>query len=199
MSTVVENPPKAEATSAPAASNSATDAPAETKPAQDVVMASADAATETEEERKARAVRQIEFYFADANLPFDKFMWTLHTKNEDHWVPIETVASFKRMREFSDNGVQWVTDALRTSTELEVDADGKNVRRTTEVQEPKGQFDRSIYAKGFGKEEPGLQQKLEKFFEQYGRVSAVRMRRVDNKKAFKARCAALPRVPSHTP
>lgn len=39
--------------------------------------------------------------------------------------------------------------------------------------------------KGFGKEEPGLQQKLEAFFGMYGRVNAVRMRRVDGKKEFK--------------
>lgn len=41
--------------------------------------------------------------------------------------------------------------------------------------------------KGFGEEEPGLQQKLEAFFDTYGGVNAVRMRRVDGKKEFKVR------------
>lgn len=27
-------------------------------------------------------------------------MWKLHTQTEDHWIPIATIASFKRMREF---------------------------------------------------------------------------------------------------
>lgn len=73
-------------------------------------------------------------------------MWTLHTANPEHWVPVKTVASFKRMREFSDYGLEWVTEALRTSDALEVDEKGENVRRRTEVTEPKGQFERSIYA-----------------------------------------------------
>lgn len=73
-------------------------------------------------------------------------MWTLHTANAEHWVPIATVASFKRMREYKDMGLPWVVNSLRASTELEVDEAGVNVRRRTEVREPKGQFERSVYA-----------------------------------------------------
>lgn len=73
-------------------------------------------------------------------------MWTLYTKDPDHWVPVETVASFKRMREYASLGVPWVAKALRLSEELEVDESGSKVRRRTEVQEPKGQFERSVYA-----------------------------------------------------
>ena len=73
-------------------------------------------------------------------------MWTLHTANEGHWVPIDTIVSFKRMREFQSRGVPWVVDVLRTSAELEVSEDATKVRRRTEVQEPKGAFERSVYA-----------------------------------------------------
>ena len=45
--------------------------------------------------------RTVEFYFDDANLPYDKFMWKLHSQTPEHWIPIATVASFKRMREFT--------------------------------------------------------------------------------------------------
>ncbi|KAI9508794.1 hypothetical protein F5148DRAFT_1192717 [Russula earlei] len=138
-----------------------------------------------EETSEARALAQVEFYFADTNLPYDKFMWSLHAANDEHWVPIATIVSFKRMREFQPRGVQWVADVLRTSGELEVNEDGTKVRRRTEVHEPKGAFERSVYAKGFGEEVPGLQQKLEQFFSKYGKVAAVRMRRVDGTKAFK--------------
>jgi lupus La protein len=76
-------------------------------------------------------------------------MWTLHTANEEHWVPIDTIVSFKRMREFQSRGVPWVADVLRTSDELEVSEDATKVRRCTEVQEPKGAFERSVYAVRF--------------------------------------------------
>ncbi|OJA15769.1 hypothetical protein AZE42_10620, partial [Rhizopogon vesiculosus] len=141
--------------------------------------------SEDENLKLQNARKQIEFYFADSNLPFDKFMWTMHTANEEHWVPIKTVSSFKRMREFVTMGHDWIVKALRTSEELEVDEAGENARRRTEVQPPKGQFERSIYAKGFGEETPDLQKKLEAYFNQYGQTNAVRMRRVDGNKQFK--------------
>ncbi|KAG6917135.1 hypothetical protein DXG01_003725 [Tephrocybe rancida] len=140
------------------------------------------ATEEGEADLKTKAAAQIEFYFADANLPYDKFMWTLYTKDPEHWVPVETVSSFKRMREFTAKGLEWVTAALRTSEFLEVDAEGKRVRRRTEVQEPKGQFERSVYAKGFPDEDSKLQRRLEEFFAKYGKTNAVRMRRGEDKK-----------------
>jgi hypothetical protein len=107
----------------------------------------------------------VEFYFADSNLPYDKyaprpfffsfiqtdaslprFMWTLHTANADHWVPIKTVSSFKRMRDHAVKGPEFILRALKTSTELEVDDKGENVRRAAELQKPKDQFERSVYA-----------------------------------------------------
>ena len=75
-------------------------------------------------------------------------MWKLYTKDPDHWIPITIVSSFKRMREYKLMGDAWVTKALRLSEELEVDGTGTKVRRRSEVQEPKGQFERSIYAVG---------------------------------------------------
>ncbi len=61
-------------------------------------------------------------------------------------MPIATVASFKRMREFSSFGIDWVVNALKLSEQLEVDEANKNVRRTAELKEPPDPFDRSIYA-----------------------------------------------------
>ncbi|KAF8181038.1 hypothetical protein BJ912DRAFT_1145564 [Pholiota molesta] len=136
-------------------------------------------------EKMQKAMKQIEFYFADANLPYDKFMWTLYSKDPEHWISIETVGSFKRMRPYSSEGVPWLAKALELSTFLEVDETRTKVRRTTEPQEPKNQFERSVYAKGFGEEEPTLQGRLEEFFSQYGSVAAVRMRR-DEAKKFKS-------------
>lgn len=73
-------------------------------------------------------------------------MWSLHAATDEHWVPISTIASFKRMREFEPRGLTWLIEVLRTSAELEVSEDGTKVRRRTEVREPKGAFERSVYA-----------------------------------------------------
>ena len=51
--------------------------------------------------------------------------------------------------------------------------------------------------KGFGEEAPGLQRNLESFFSKYGKVAAVRMRRVDGTKAFKVRFLNMGAVSSY--
>ena len=75
-------------------------------------------------------------------------MWGLYSKDPEHWIPIATIASFKRMREYQPHGNEWLVQALKKSDSLEVDAEGKKVRRTTEVKEPKVEdaFARSVYA-----------------------------------------------------
>ncbi|EJD36590.1 hypothetical protein AURDEDRAFT_117059 [Auricularia subglabra TFB-10046 SS5] len=151
--------------------------------AEDSAVTSADAES-TEEEDKLQCLHQVEFYFADSNLPYDRFMWELHSKEgADHWVPLATVADFKRMRGFRDKyGLPWVADQLRNSIELlQVNDAGDSVRRKTEVKEPKGQWERTAYVKGFGPESEASQDKLERFFAQYAAVNAVRMRRKEDK------------------
>jgi lupus La protein len=73
-------------------------------------------------------------------------MWALYSANAEHWIPIETLASFKCMKDFKPLGVAWIADALALSEYLEVDETKTKVRRLDEVQEPKGQMERSIYA-----------------------------------------------------
>ncbi|KAG6846919.1 hypothetical protein H0H93_011094 [Arthromyces matolae] len=63
--------------------------------------------------------------------------------------------------------LEWVADALRTSSFLEVDDEGKRVRRVTESQEPKGQFERGIHASScFSDEDATLQKRIEELFGQ---------------------------------
>jgi hypothetical protein len=63
---------------------------------------------------------QVEFYFSDSNLPFDKFLWSLVTKDNKP-VPIKLIASFKRMRRFKDHAL--VVAALKESEALEICGD----------------------------------------------------------------------------
>ena len=73
-------------------------------------------------------------------------MWTLYSKDPEHWIPIQTIASFKRMRDYGAHGVEWVANAIRLSDFLEVDESGTKVRRKTAPQEPKDAHERSVYA-----------------------------------------------------
>lgn len=89
----------------------------------------------------------VEFYFNDANLPYDKFLWTATQKDPEGWVPIALVSSFKRMKEYLPKGVPWISTVLRRSESLlAVSDDGKKVRRIPELRPPVDAFGRSIYA-----------------------------------------------------
>lgn len=128
-------------------------------------------------------LKQVEFYFSDNNLPYDKFLWTETSKN-DGWIPIKTIHSFKRMRHFEP--FEEVVAALRTSPELlEVSENGEKVRRKTEIkvpaaQESKSRFGRTVYAKGFGDETSTSQVDIEAFFANICPVNQVRLRRTDD-------------------
>jgi La domain len=97
-------------------------------------------------------LKQVEFYFSDANLPRDKFLWTQTQADPKKrgWVPISTIASFKRMQRFTDLDI--IVAALRQSKELlEVNEQGTTVRRKIPlVKPPKDLFEersrRTIHA-----------------------------------------------------
>ncbi|KAG2174907.1 hypothetical protein INT43_005969 [Umbelopsis isabellina] len=139
-------------------------------------------------ELKNKILKQVEFYFGDANLPFDKFLYTLTTTNTDRWVPIATIANFKKMKMLSEDAAL-ITEALKESPELlEVSEDGLKVRRKTELVRPDSPNPRTIYAKGFPTDVNDdqkaffeLQEEVEKIFNEFGKVSAVRMRKTDEK------------------
>lgn len=144
-----------------------------------------DASVLPESEDPKQILKQVEFYFSDENLPNDKFLWKTSQK-KNGWVPISTICQFSRMRRFRP--ITAVVDALRQSeTLLEVSEDGELVRRKVPLVEPKKEakqdaFSRSVYAKGFGEETKTSQFDIEKFFEQYGAIKQVRLRRTDDRK-----------------
>jgi lupus La protein len=130
----------------------------------------------------------VTFYFSDSNLFFDKFLWTLVCKSPEGWVPLETVASFKRMRDYLQTyGLPFIAQAVRDvhpaagqeGNEIEVDAEGKQVRRTKSLEKDTSAWDRTLYVKGFGEGETGhnSQEQVEEWFKPYGPVNAVRFRR----------------------
>ncbi|OMO70284.1 hypothetical protein CCACVL1_19024 [Corchorus capsularis] len=70
----------------------------------------------------------VEYYFSDENLPTDKYMMSLIKKNKEGFVPISLVASFRKMKKLTRNYPSIVA-ALRESSLLVVNSDGKKVKR----------------------------------------------------------------------
>jgi len=121
-------------------------------------------------------LRQVEFYFCDSNLPRDKFLLGLLPK--DHgWIPIATIASFKRMQSLTRD-LSVVVGALRKSPSLlAVSEDGLKVKRIPPLPENVNEatLKASIYAKGFPTD--ATIETVTEFFAAHGDVKCVRLRR----------------------
>lgn len=80
------------------------------------------------EDLKAKIVKQVEYYFSDANLPTDYHLMKFVKKDPEGFVPIAVVANFRKIKNLLKN-YALVAVALRSSKELVVSEDGKKVRR----------------------------------------------------------------------
>ncbi len=132
----------------------------------------------------AKILKQVEFYFGDANLPRDKFMQE-KIKENDGWVPISILATFSRMKVLSED-VSVIADALSMSQELlEINEDRTCVRRKTDLPEAADNLTTSVYIKGFALT-AGLDD-IESFLAGAfnGKIQAIRMRRHPKTKEFK--------------
>lgn len=126
----------------------------------------------------------------------DKFLLSKVGGSENRPVELSLLHSFKRMRRFQPFSA--IVEALRTSELVELTNDDTCVRRKVPLPETVTEsadstivrtfedkaMNRSIYAKGFGEEEPSTQFDIEAFFAPYGPTNAVRLRRT-NEKIFK--------------
>lgn len=74
-------------------------------------------------------------------------MTELTSQSEEGWCPIETIASFKRMKQITED-LSVVVAALKTSTFLSVSEDGVNIKRVTPLVDAGDTTDRSVYVKG---------------------------------------------------
>jgi lupus La protein len=108
-------------------------------------------------------------------------MWESTGGEQNKPMSLKIICSFKRMRQFQPYSA--VVAALKESNFLVVEGEEGNetVRRrkayvsSTEAQ--KARLAASIYAKGFGEEEPSTQFDIEAFFAKYGHVKLVKLRR----------------------
>ncbi|TKY57085.1 La-related protein 1A [Spatholobus suberectus] len=65
-------------------------------------------------------VKQIDYYFSDENLQNDHYLISL--MDDQGWVPISTVAGFKRVKKMSTD-IPFILDALQSSNTVEVQGD----------------------------------------------------------------------------
>ncbi|XP_026806650.1 la protein homolog [Rhopalosiphum maidis] len=107
-------------------------------------------------DRNSRIVKQIEFYFSDTNLPYDKFLQA-QIKHDDGWVPISVLLTFKILKSITRNS-DVIASAVKNADDsiMEVDKTDKKIRRKPKIPAPvperslfKEIVDRSIYCSGF--------------------------------------------------
>lgn len=132
----------------------------------------------------AKILKQVEFYFGDANLPRDKFLQE-KIKENDGWVQLSVLASFTRMKSLSED-VAVIAEAAEKSVELlELNEDRTCVRRKTDLPEAQDNLNTSVYIKGFSLTATldDIEAFLAGAFD--GKIQAIRMRRNPTTKEFK--------------
>ena len=108
---------------------------------------------------KKAIIEQIEFYFSDANFPFDKFLYTLAQRNPEGHVDLATLCSFKRMKApfTSVYGLDAIRDVIReattgptpTSSLVQLSEDGSQIRRVKPLVKDETASGRTDYVKRF--------------------------------------------------
>lgn len=138
-----------------------------------------------------KIIRQVEHYFGDYNLPRDKFLQEA-VKLEDGWVDMETMLKFKRLAQLSEDA-DVILAALKKSPAgmMETSGEGKTakLRRSPSLpvpdntEESKREVEaRTVYLKGFDKENTTLDELIDYFHNSYEKVLNVQMRTYMDKK-----------------
>lgn len=134
----------------------ATDAAVDEKPSTDDVPTKKIKVDEEPTKLESDIIKQIEYYFGDANLFRDKFLQTEIAK-EDGWVPLATMLTFKRLAALSTDP-EVIVAALNKSDEglVEISENHERIRRHPERPLPekneetrKEIITRTAYVKGF--------------------------------------------------
>jgi len=123
--------------------------------------------------------KQIEFYFGDSNFPKDKFLRAQAAQNEQGYVAIATLLTFKKMTSICDDPVKIVA-AIKDSDFVDVNQEGTMIKRKSPLPENDTSAQRTIYAKGFV---PGTSiEDIGAKFAHIGKVLSVRIRKFADKK-----------------
>lgn len=134
-------------------------------------------------DKEKKIINQVEYYFGDVNLTRDKFLLENIGKDENGWVPISVLLTFKRLAALSSDS-NIVADALMKSDGglVEISEDKLKIRRHPERPIPehneerrKEIMSRTAYVKGFPLDSD--MDTLLKFFADFEKVANVVMRK----------------------
>eukprot|EP00090_Calanus_glacialis_P001301 TRINITY_DN1090_c0_g1_i1.p1 TRINITY_DN1090_c0_g1~~TRINITY_DN1090_c0_g1_i1.p1 ORF type:complete len:381 (+),score=140.66 TRINITY_DN1090_c0_g1_i1:48-1145(+) len=145
--------------------------------------------TENISPQEKKIIRQIEYYFGDFNLPRDKFL-NEETKTDEGWVTMETMMKFKRLSDISTETAEIVAAIKKSKAGLiAVAEDNSKIRRDPAIPLPENTEEsrklleaRTVYAKGFDKENTTLDELLDFFNETNPNVVSIQMRNWADKK-----------------
>jgi len=142
--------------------------------------------TKVSKDIQGQIIKQVEYYFGDANLARDKFLSEEITK-DNGWVALELLLKFKRMQTLTTDP-EVVCAALDTSDEglIEISEDRLKLRRHPERPLPeqneetrKECITRTAYVKGFPLESEMAD--LIEFFDNHDKVVNIVMRKYMDK------------------
>ncbi|XP_045140246.1 la-related protein 7 [Echinops telfairi] len=90
-------------------------------------------------------VKQVDFWFGDANLHKDRFLREQIEKSRDGYVDISLLVSFNKMKKLTTDG-KLIARALKSSAVVELDLEGTRIRRKNPLGErPKDEDERTVY------------------------------------------------------
>ncbi|KAH3834303.1 la-related protein 6-like [Dreissena polymorpha] len=126
------------------------------------------------DELRDKIINQVEFYFSDENILKDAFLLKHVRRNKMGYVSIKLVTSFKKMKSLTKD-YRVVAYSLRQSDKLEVNEEGRKVRR----KNPLPEYDettpsRSVVAINLPMENPTIEN-IAEMFSKCGEVALIRI------------------------
>ncbi|XP_031827273.1 la related protein 7 [Nomia melanderi] len=128
----------------------------------------------------AAILKQMEFYFSNANLTKDRFLSNLIKK--DPYVDLTVFTTFNKIRELTTNTSR-ICKALESSKILATSEDGTKVRRITPIVSKKNTDDCTLYVQNLPPDAD--HEMLNAIFSQYGSVVYVSIPRYKQTKKIK--------------
>ncbi|KOC60892.1 La-related protein 7 [Habropoda laboriosa] len=128
----------------------------------------------------AAILKQMEFYFSDANLNKDRFLSNL--LKEDPYVDLNVFTSFNKIKDLTTD-VNRIAKALEASTMLSLSEDGLKVRRITRMVPKENIEDCTVYVQNLPPDTD--HETLSSIFSEYSQVVYISIPRFQNNKKLK--------------